>query len=116
MDELFIFFTFISIATERLVEFTKGIVPFLNAKSSNKVTEERRKIAIMALASVLGIVIVLIVGSQPQSSEILPEGWDSPLALVIIALLASGGSSGWNRLIKIKEQANGRTTAKIGIT
>jgi len=114
MDELFIFFTFVSIATERLVELAKGIVPFLNEKHADPTSEERRSLALKLLASVFGIIIVFSI--QTLSNEVLPEGWNSPLALIIIALVASGGAAGWHRMLKIKKQANESTVKDLGIT
>lgn len=109
MDELFIFFTFVSIATERLVEFTKGMVPFLSEKRTEPIEEKQRKMILMALASIFGIGIVF--SSKGFSNEILPAGWESPFALIIIALVSSGGAGAWNRLLKFKKQAIEATTA-----
>lgn len=112
MEELLIYFTCISIATERLVELTKGMTPLLNSKHANPKNEERRRVALMALASFYGLMIVFSLRSF--SNEILPQGWDSPMALVVIALLASGGSGGWNRLLKVKERLNHDSAKSLG--
>ncbi len=93
----------LSIASERLVEIIKGIVPFLNQKKDDPTEEGRRKSALQAMAVGAGIVTALL--ARSVVAEIMPA-WSSIPGLLALGLLASGGSGLWNSvldyLLKIK--------------
>jgi len=92
----------LSIATERAVEITKSLIPWLDASHTVPALEARRRAAIQTLAIVFGIAIAYL--SWPLIAEVLtapgaaprPRGFGSVLAL---GLLASGGSGFWNSLL-----------------
>jgi hypothetical protein len=87
----------LSLASERLVEIIKGLVPWLDLEKKQPTEEGRRRSAIHAIAVVAGIVTAVlalpIIGSVIQ----LPE--PTSLWIVALGLLASGGSSLWNSVL-----------------
>lgn len=90
----------ISIASERLVEIIKGLMPYLNQKRAHQKQEAVRRVALQLLAVLAGIVTALLAylsGSLPADS--LPRGWDSTIGIVTIGLLASGGAGFWNAIL-----------------
>ena len=94
----------LSIASERLVEIVKGLVPFLANENPDPVLEGRRKSALQFMAVAAGIVTALL------SADYLPSGIDKPTAgwqIIGLGLLASGGSGFWNAiltyLLKLKD-------------
>ncbi len=95
----------LSIAAERLVEITKGIIPFLSEKNDDPNKERWRKVILQAMAVVAGIVVALLV--QPAIAEVAPGVFQSTTAILALGLLASGGSGLWNviltYLLKVKD-------------
>ncbi len=87
----------LSIASERLVEIIKGIVPFLNQKKENPAEEGRRKSALQTMAVAAGITTALL--ASPMIVDVVPQPWASPLGLLALGLLASGGSGLWNSVL-----------------
>lgn len=89
----------LSIASERLVEIIKGLVPYLNVQKADENQEARRKVAIHILAVVAGVVTTLLArltGSLPAD---LPAGWNTPVGTLAIGFLVSGGSGLWNGIL-----------------
>jgi hypothetical protein len=103
----------LSVATERLVEITKGLIPFLNKrdpKTNPMGLEERyRRAAIQLLAVLCGVGITELV--RPMIMKELPGSLDNGWSIVTLGLLASGGSSLWNSVLsyleKVKSIAGG---------
>jgi hypothetical protein len=98
----------LSIASERLVEIIKGLVPALNNQNTNSKKEALRKAALQFLAVIAGIATTVLAyksGSLPEGS--LPSGWNTPIGILAVGLLASGGSGLWNAtlgyLLQVKE-------------
>lgn len=90
----------LSIASERLVEIIKGLVPYLNTANSDPIAEARRKVALQVLAVVAGIattILARVTGSLPEGG--LPPGWNTPIGIITVGLLASGGSGFWNSIL-----------------
>ena len=59
----------LSVASERLVEIIKGIVPFLNHEQPDEKKECRRKAALQALAVVAGIGTTLLGSHSNEDYE-----------------------------------------------
>lgn len=93
----------LSIASERLVEIIKGLIPFLNKENDDAIKEGWRRAALHILAVVAGIVTALL------ARPIIPADVSTPSDAGILALgfLASGGAAFWNSvltyLLKIKD-------------
>jgi len=86
----------LSVASERLVAIIKGLVPFLNQENADPIKEGRRASALQILAVASGIVTTLLAG--PAIGTIAGDGLNSPVSLVALGLLASGGSGFWNSI------------------
>jgi hypothetical protein len=97
--------TALSVATERLVEIIKQVVPFLNQPNTDAVKEGWRHATLQALAVVAGIVTVTLV--KWANAAAIPDAWQSPSGLIALGLLASGGSGFWNSIstfvLKLKD-------------
>ena len=90
----------LSIASERLVEIIKGVVPYLNTAKPDPKAEGIRKTILQCLAVVAGIGTTLcarVTGSIPDGS--LPPGWNTPVGIFTVGLLVSGGSGLWNAIL-----------------
>jgi hypothetical protein len=90
----------LSIASERLVEIIKGLIPWLNTANSDPKAEARRKVVLQILAVVVGIATAFLAqtsGSLPEGS--LPPGWNTPVGIFTVGLLASGGAGFWNAIL-----------------
>ena len=82
----------VSIATERLVEITKGFIPFLNQKDLPPEQESKRRSLLQILAVFAGVIVAFLAKGS------LPDGL-SNTSLVLLGLLASGGSGFWNVIL-----------------
>ena len=94
----------LSIASERLVEIIKGLIPFLNQENADATKEGWRRAALHILAVAAGIVTALLARSSIPENVYAPSNdW----SLIALGFLASGGSSLWNSvltyLLKIKD-------------
>ena len=90
----------LSIASERIVEIIKGVIPPLNTANPKPKIEAIRKAALQLLAVGAGIFTAWLAyksGSLPMES--LPAGSNTPAGVVVIGLLASGGSGFWNAIL-----------------
>jgi hypothetical protein len=91
----------ISVATERVVEILKGMIPPL-AKDLQGNAEGFRRAIMQILAGVVGAVIAYF--AQPEIASTMPSlssdkiGW---VGYAIVGLLASGGSGLWNHVLDI---------------
>ena len=87
----------LSVASERLVEVVKGIVPFLNAKNEDATKEGWRKAALQVMAVVAGILTTLL--AQSALGAAVPASWQSRSGVLAVGLLTSGGSGFWNAIL-----------------
>src|SRR5437899_11158299 len=84
----------LSIASERLVDIIKGLVPWLNQQRRKPAEEGWRKAALQVIAVFAGITTAWLAG--PAVPAFLPHDFTGKLAL---GLLASGGSGFWNSIL-----------------
>jgi len=84
----------LSIASERLVDIIKGLVPWLNQQRRKPVEEGWRKAALQVIAVIAGITTAWLAG--PAVPAFLPHDFTGKLAL---GLLSSGGSGFWNSIL-----------------
>lgn len=99
----------LSIASERLVEITKGYMPSLSQVRKNPADEGRRKATIQFIAVAAGIVTTFLAApALPENT--IPDNWLSKLA---IGLLASGGSGFWNSIQGYVAQAKEVKKAQV---
>ncbi len=86
----------LSVASERLVEIAKGLIPWLDQQNSDPGTESRRRAALQFLAAAAGVTTAFVSGQAfPDTLHIAP-GF---LSKVVLGLLASGGSGFWNSIL-----------------
>src|SRR5436189_6277152 len=83
----------LSIASERLVDIIKGLVPWLNQQRRKPAEEGWRKAALQVIAVFAGITTPWLAGHAVPA--FLPHAFTGKLAL---ALLASGGPGFWNAI------------------
>jgi hypothetical protein len=85
-----------SVASERLVEITKGFVPALDKQSPDPKIEGRRRSCLQLLAVASGVLTAFL-GREYVPTEVAePAGhW----SIVGLGLLASGGSGLWNSIL-----------------
>lgn len=87
----------LSVATERLVEIIKGSIPWLNAPAGDAKQEGWRQAALHVLAAVAGIVTAWMANSVITGT--IPGQWLTGGGIIVIGLLASGGSGFWNSIL-----------------
>ncbi len=87
----------LSVASERLVEITKGFSEFLNEENSDKRKERWRRAALQGIAVVAGIVTALL--AQPAIKGVVPGLSEHYTGILALGLLASGGSGFWNAVL-----------------
>jgi hypothetical protein len=87
----------LSIAAERVVEMTKGIVVWLDKVKENPKEEARRRASLQALAAGAGVFVSWL--AWPVTKALLPTGGDSAATIIAFGLLASGGSGFWNSIL-----------------
>jgi hypothetical protein len=87
----------LSVASERLVEIIKGLIPFLNQQHLDNKKEGLRKSLLQAMSVGSGILTAFL--AKPALAEVLPSGWYSLPAIVGLGFLASGGSGLWNSIL-----------------
>jgi len=93
----------VSVASERLVEIIKGNFLWLNKIQSDPKEEGRRKATLQLLAALSGILTTFL--SAPIFAPSLSDIYNSPTGIIIIGLLASGGSGFWNVILSYMWQA-----------
>jgi hypothetical protein len=86
----------LSIASERLVDIIKGLVPWLNEPRLRHAAEGWRKAALQVLAVIAGVTTAWLASAAIPKNIGIPEDWTGTLAL---GLLASGGSGFWNSIL-----------------
>jgi hypothetical protein len=107
----------LSIASERLVEIIKGLIPWLDKQNPDPRGEGIRRTCLHILAVISGVLTVYLAKDYIPEDVARPTGsW----AILGLGLLASGGSSLWNSVlsyltnvkdIKKLEVATARKTA-----
>jgi len=110
----------LSIASERLVEIVKGVVPPLTGKSAVQWKEGVRRTANQLLAVGAGVLTAYL--ARPAiPAEALPATSDA--TILALGLLASGGSGLWNAVLSyvlqvkdIKEAAAKSARETAGLT
>jgi hypothetical protein len=86
----------LSVASERLVEIVKGVIPPLNGKSDVPWKENMRRTVLQLLAVGAGI------GTAFLARPTIPQealSSTSDTAIIALGLLASGGSGFWNSVL-----------------
>ena len=85
----------LSVATERLVEIIKGLLPYawLSEKQTEPAKERQRKTRLQLLAVVAGMATALL-SSSYVSTDLLEV--NHSFHVIVLGLLASGGSGFWN--------------------
>lgn len=99
----------LSVASERLVEITKGYMPSLSQARDDPAAEGRRKATVQFIAVAAGIITTFLVApALPENT--IPDNWLSKLA---IGLIASGGSGFWNSIQGYVAQAKEVKKAQV---
>jgi hypothetical protein len=97
----------LSVASERLVEIIKGLIPWLNQQKTDPKIEGRRTAVLQGLAVAAGILTTIL--AKPAIGGAVSGPWASLPGLLALGLLASGGSGLWNSILtyflKIKDVA-----------
>lgn len=94
----------LSVATERLVEIIKGLIPLLNCERPTAAAEGRRKAALQILAVIAGVFTAWSASPYiPSELAKVTDTWQ----ILGLGLLASGGSGFWNAIatyvLKLKD-------------
>jgi hypothetical protein len=87
----------LSVASERLVEIIKGLIPFLNQENKIERKEAWRCSILQIMAVGSGIITAFL--AKPFLKGVLPSGWDEPTVIIALGFLASGGSGLWNGIL-----------------
>lgn len=87
----------ISIASERIVEVTKGMIPWLSAKHEDPMRERRRYMALQLLAVLSGIITAVM--ALPILRGHMPAELSDAAVVLGVGMLASGGSGFWNAVL-----------------
>jgi len=82
----------LSLASERFVEIIKGYWPWLNTAKQNLVNENKRKASLQILAVVSGMITTYLTAPIIGLNLLFPQ-------VLIMGLLASGGSGFWNAIL-----------------
>lgn len=85
----------LSVASERLVEIVKGVVPWLDKEWDEY--ESFRRALLQVLAVVAGVLTASL--SAPYLPATLSDPSTGGISLVGLGLLASGGSGFWNSVL-----------------
>ncbi len=93
----------LSVASERLAEVIKGVVPFLNLENKDPRKEGLRRALLQTLAAVSGVITALL--AAPGLRGVLSEAWTGSWGLIALGLLASGGSGFWNGVLSYVKEA-----------
>lgn len=88
----------LSIASERLVEIIKSVIPFLNTEKTDPTMEGIRRAILQILAVTAGIFTAFLARPTIPIS-IIPEKATEVQTILALGLLASGGSGFWNAVL-----------------
>ena len=101
----------LSVASERLVEIVKGSIPFLNQQNNNPDKEGWRQATLHALAAAAGVTTALLATSAIQNA--VPAEFSRMPGILVVGLLASGGSGFWNSILSYVKAA--KDTKESGV-
>lgn len=102
----------LSIASERLVEIVKGLVPFLDQQKTDPKVEGRRRSALHVLAVLSAIFTTWLAHDYIPVEISQPNmGW----SILGLGLLASGGSGFWNSILSYVLQVKDIATYEAGV-
>ncbi|RJF87982.1 hypothetical protein D3874_13915 [Oleomonas cavernae] len=87
----------VSIASERLVEIIKSMIPWLNQMHADAAVEGRRRASLQVLAVVSGVATAFL--AEPILAPSLGNMENHLVGIIAIGLLASGGSGFWNVIL-----------------
>jgi O-antigen/teichoic acid export membrane protein len=88
----------LSVASERLVEIIKGLIPFLNKENPYPDKERIRRVALQCLAVAAGIATAFL--ARPTIPvDLIPANTTDVWPVIALGLLASGGSGFWNSVL-----------------
>jgi len=91
----------LSIASERLVEIIKNLIPFLNVKNADAHVEGWRCAILQTLAVASGIISAFLAQDYiPAEMSKITGHW----SVIGLGLLASGGSGFWNSILSYLTQ------------
>ncbi|KYG08010.1 hypothetical protein BE21_26095 [Sorangium cellulosum] len=96
----------LSVASERLVEITKGFVPYLNKRdptTNPKGLEEPHRRAALQILAIVSAILVTIAAGPAIPKDVLSTP-DDMFGLIAIGLLASGGSGLWNGVLSYVDE------------
>ena len=88
----------LSVASERLVEIIKGLIPPLNKENPDPDKEGVRRVALQCLAVAAGIVTAFLARPTIPVS-LIPANTTDVWPVIALGLLASGGSGFWNSVL-----------------
>jgi drug/metabolite transporter (DMT)-like permease len=91
------FLVAISVASERLVEIIKGLIPALSKRQEDATKEGRRAATLQIIAVLSGILTAFL--AMPASKGVLPGTLTSLPGILALGLMASGGSGFWNAIL-----------------
>ena len=95
----------LSVASERLVELVKGMIPTLNGQKPDADVERKRQLAIHWMSLAASVVAVFLAQDYIITTLHLTKATDIhilPLGLgqfVAFSIISSGGSSMWNSIL-----------------
>jgi len=96
----------LSIASERLVDIIKGVVPFL-AQANDDPRKEALRCSSLQVLAVVGGILTAFLARPGIPDGILPESATGVMPVIALGLLASGGSGFWNTvltyMVKVKD-------------
>jgi O-antigen/teichoic acid export membrane protein len=86
----------LSVASERLVEIIKGLVPWLDQANADEMKEGRRRSVLHLLAVGAGVLTAALAADYIPAEVANPsKSW----AVIGLGVLASGGSGLWNSVL-----------------
>lgn len=109
----------LSVATERVVEIIKSVIPRLDMADPDPKREGLRRAMLHLLAMVGGVAIAT--GSWPIVSEVIGRKSEFPHIPTTLALglLASGGSGFWNSIlsyvVSMKDLKRAESRERVGL-
>lgn len=97
----------LSIASERVVEITKGMWPWLNKETPDDAINEGRRKAVILIFAVISGCLLAVLAKQTLGLGTSDKDWWMAIS---IGFLSAGGSGFWNSiqssLNKLKESIN----------
>ena len=89
----------LSVASERLVEIVKGVVPWLNQEIKNSPTKEGWRKASLQLLAVAAGILTASLSKDAIPDFVSAQFSDGKVSYLALGLLASGGSGLWNSIL-----------------